>query len=605
MTHRFEIWDAPSQTPDSLFVTLTFVMPMKRLLLLAAFAAPVPALAQSAADDWAAAYRLVLVRDWPAADSALAAFTGRHSDDANAPRAAFWACYVAEQRSRLDEAADCYGREAEAGRDARWQAEARARLVSLNLRRAQQGGTLGLRLPTNVGTETYVTSSQQDGTTRVYVVQKRPDGTLDTLTNTFAPAVCDDDCREALADAEEALRDAQEAAREAQQEAQHAVRVAQEAMRNAQRAAAEDRAAAQQEVAEAQREATALQREAAEAQRAVFEAQRALMEAQRNGTAHRLSGVAGQAARAYGSGWTSAPVPPVPPMPPAVACSGGDCSAWSAAWSGQGRAADTLSANERVAVMAVDALGRQGNAEAVPDLRGLAISGTSVPVRIAALGALARIGTPEALRVVVDAARPGVLPVSTYEALVQALSRVGQRSPDAPGLVAALDRIGRMPGVRVGAIQALSRVNTAEATDALYRLAADASLDAEKRIAALRYLAQRDDADASRLMPLVEGLARTDPEDGVQVLAYLQGRPATEAAATTALERLAGGASGPGRVPAVMALVRRPTDRTVPLLARLAAGPDRDVSEVAVQALARLDTDEARRALLALARRAQ
>ena len=581
-------------------------MPMKRLLLLAAFAAPAPAaLAQTPTDDWAAAYRLVLVRDWPTADSALAAFTARYPADANAPRAAFWACYVAEQRSRLDEAADCYGREAEASRDARWQAEARARLVSLNLRRTQQGVRSGQDFVVGSGSETYVTSSQHDGATRVYVVQKRPDGTLDTLTNTFTTSVCDDDCRDALADAQEALRDAQEAAREAQQEAQQAVRAAQDAARMAQRAVPEERRAAQEAAAEAQREVAALQREAAEAQRAVFEAQRAVVEAQRNGTAFRLSDVAGQAVGVYGSGWTSAPVPPVPPMPRNVVCSGGDCSSWSAAWSGSGRSADTLSANERVAVLAVEALGRQGNAEAVPDLRGLATSGTSVPVRLAALGALARIGTPDALRAVVDAAQPGALPVSTYEALVQALYRVGQRDPDAPGLVAALDRIGRMPGVRVAAIQTLSRVNTAEATGALYRLAADASLDAEKRTAALRYLAQRDDADASRLMPLAERLARTDADEGVQVLAYLQGRPATEAAATAALERLAEEASGPGRRSAVQALVRRPSPRTVPLLARLAGDADRSVSEVAVQALARIDTDEARRALLTLARRAQ
>ncbi|MCA0269343.1 MAG: HEAT repeat domain-containing protein [Bacteroidetes bacterium] len=547
---------------------------MKRLALVLALAVPLTpaAHAQNAADAWADAYRLVLVRDWPAADSALAAFAGRYPADANAARAAFWRCYAVEQTNRAD-AADCYRRVADTDGEGRWKNEARTRLVALSARPAQAGTSLTLSSPVSVKTVT------QDGTTHTFVLQTRPDGSVDTLTSTVVGNAyafawgSNGETGRLRGEAARLRGEAQRLQAEAQRMAAEAQRLAQEATR----AKASDRAELVYRVREAQDAAAELQREAADLHREAAEVEREAAEAMR------------EAAQA--------------PRPSVAGCNEGDCAdrSWTWTWRAAASSADTLSPDERVAVLAVEALGQSGQDESVDDLRRLAVAGRTAALRGAALSALGRIGTDHANRAVLDlAARNDGLSPDDYARLVLALQRIAERSGQTAEAVAALERIGRIPTLRVAAIQTIGQIEGPEALAALWRLADDESLSRDKTSAALAYLAVRPDPDPDRLVGRLETLAHNDGDrQAVDALGRLQQR---SDAATRALERLAASAAdSPVRLAALTALVHRPTENTVPLLVRLARDADARVARTAVQALGMLNTPEARRALLNLA----
>ncbi|MBE2186080.1 MAG: HEAT repeat domain-containing protein [Rhodothermales bacterium] len=545
---------------------------MKRLALVLALAVPLTpaAHAQNAADAWADAYRLVLVRDWPAADSALAAFAGRYPADANAARAAFWRCYAVEQTNRAD-AADCYRRVVDTDGEGRWKNEARTRLVTLSARPARAGTSLTLSSPVSVKTVT------EDGTTHTFVLQTRPDGSVDTLTSTVVGNAyafawgSNGETGRLRGEAARLRGEAQRLQAEAQRMAAEAQRLAQEATH----AKASDRAELVYRVREAQDAAAELQREAADLHREAAEVEREAAEAMR------------EAAEA--------------PRPATAMCSGNDCMGRSWTWSTARASADTLSPDERVAVLAVEALGQSGQDESVDDLRRLAVAGRSAALRGAALSALGRIGTDHANRAVLDlAARNDGLSPDDYARLVLALQRIAERSGQTAEAVVALERIGRIPTLRVAAIQTIGQIEGPEALAALWRLADDESLSRDKTSAALAYLAVRPDPDPDRLVGRLETLAHNDGDrQAVDALGRLQQR---SDAATRALERLAASAAdSPVRLAALTALVHRPTENTVPLLVRLARDADARVARTAVQALGMLNTPEARRALLNLA----
>lgn len=567
--------------------------PLRFLSLAAATALGLaaPAAAQPAAEAWADAYRLVLVRDWSAADSALGAFSRRFPDDANAPRAAFWHCYVAEQRDRLDEAAACYRNEASWNADARWKGEARARLVSVNARLRDRG--------TSGATQTRVVVEERDGYRYRYVVQDRSGDSPDTVQVDWMSVEADAEATRARAEAARARAEAQRARAEVQRSAA----AFQRDVASAQRALAAARTTAERAAAQAQLDAAA----------AAMEATNAAAEA-----AYAVS-VAGS--------FPVPPLPPVPPMPPActvsrngaVACTGAfierTCENGTCTITAGGARADTLSPDERVAVLAVEALGRPGNAAAVPDLQGLAVSARSPHVRAAAVSALARVGTPAAAAAVVAAARAALARDASPEAekdfgaLVSALGRVASRTADAPGVAEVLGAFARRPGLRAGAVQALARLQGGEATLVLRALSEDAGVDAEVRIAALGYLVQRSPEDGPRAAARLEALARgTDLDvarEAVQGLVRLQGQPALRLVASRALLRVADDARADASVRgyATSRLGQHDVDgETIPLLVRLARDPAREVAESAVRTLGQLDAPEARAALLGLAR---
>lgn len=550
---------------------------MKRLALLLALAAPLApaAHAQDAETDWADAYRLVLVRDWPAADSALAVFASRYPADANAARAAFWRCYAVEQMNRAD-AADCYRRVAEAESDGRWKNEARTRYVALSARPARAGTPLTIATVNPVSVKTVT----EAGKTHTLVLQTRPDGSVDTLTST----VVGTSDAYAFAWNGETGRLRGEAARlhgEAQRmqgEAQRRGAEAQRLYNEAQRAHARQRTDLYERAREAQATAAELQREAADLQREAAEVEREAVEAMQ------------EAAEA--------------PRPAVTVCNADDCSArsWPGTWSIARVSADTLSPDERVAVLAVEALGQSGQDESVDDLRRLAGAGRTAALRGAALSALGRIGTERANRAVLDlAARNNGLSPDDYARLVLALQRIAEQPSQTAEAVAALERIGRIPGLRVAAIQTIGQIEGPAALAALWHLADDAALDRSKTSAALAYLAVRSDTDADRLVGRLEALVRNDGDrQAVDALGRLQAR---SGAATRALERLAADADADRsvRLSALTALVHHPTETTVPLLVRLARDADTRLAHTAVQALGMLNTAEARRALLDLA----
>lgn len=542
---------------------------MTRLLLVLALAAPLApvARAQTADTDWADAYRLVLVRDWRGADSALAAFADRYPADANAARAAFWRCYAVEQINRAD-AADCYRRVADTDGEGRWKTEARTRLVALAAVPARAGTPLTFASPVSVKTVS------DDGKTYTLVLQTRSDGSVDTLTSTVVGT------GDAFGWNGETGRLRGEAARlrgeagrlqaESARLQTEAARLQSEALRTTARQRAdriEQAREAQQEAAELQREAVEMQREAADVEREAVEALREAAEA---------------------------------PRAAMTVCSGDDCTGRSWTWSTTRSSADTLSPDERVAVLAVEALGQSGQDESVDDLRRLAVAGRTAALRGAALSALGRIGTDRANRAVLDlATRSDGLSPDDYARLVIALQRIAEGSGQTAEAVGALERIGRIPGLRVAAVQTLGHIEGREALAALWRLADDQTLSRDKTSAALAYLAVRPDADADRLVGRLEALARTNDRMAVDALARLQER---SPAATRALERLVGDATDTSvRLAVLPAIVRNPTENTVPLLVRLARDPDARVARTAVQALGMLGTPEARRALLDLA----
>ncbi len=171
------------------------------------------------------------------------------------------------------------------------------------------------------------------------------------------------------------------------------------------------------------------------------------------------------------------------------------------------RRADTLPRDERVAVLAVEALGRRGSNDAVPDLSALAETGATPAIRGAALSALGRVGTPEAARALLAAARRvGSLSPDAYQGLVGALARAAATRPDTPGVVEEIERIARIPGLRVGAVSALSGIGTAEAERALVRLADAAAVAMDVRRAAVEGLGR---SGTAQTVPLLARYARS------------------------------------------------------------------------------------------------
>ncbi len=406
---------------------------MNRRLLLALVAAPAlaaaapAARAQTAEADWNVAYRLVLNRDWARADTALTAFLALHPENANAPAARFWTCFVSEQQSRLADAYGCYRAEASARPADRWTSEARTRLVAVAARLPASERPTVLTLGGAPAT-TVRSVGGSDG--RSYVITTGPTGEADTLF-----------FRGRGAEMDSVLR---------------------------------------------------------------------VLDAQRIRLGEQAGVLYGEAQR-----------------PGSVATS------WS--WNSGRSSTDDLPSDERIAVLAVEALGRRGDDAAVPDLADLAETGATAAVRGAALSALGRIGTPEAARSLLAAARraEGLTP-EAYQGLVNALARTASNRPGTPGVVDELERIARIPGLRVGAVNALSGVGTDEAERALARLADDTALAADVRRASVEGLSRRGTAqtvpllvryarspDAALSRAAVEGLARIDAPEARAALLSL------------------------------------------------------------------------------------
>lgn len=313
-----------------------------------------------------------------------------------------------------------------------------------------------------------------------------------------------------------------------------------------------------------------------------------------NDVAH-LASVQGNAAAARAGTWTSG-------YPVATAAPGGT---WVYPSVGS---RDTLTSDERVALLAIDALGRPDAADVVPDLRRIGVSASSPTVQAAVVGALARIGTPDADRALLDlAVRIDGRNEDAARRLVSALALVARRSPDAA--LVHLERLARVPGLVVSAVQTLSTIPGDAATQALQRLADDASLDASKRTAAIGYLAERGDpATAERTIASLEGLARSGDAagfDALRALARLRTSRTSRLgeSASRALQRLGADATltARTRMAAIEGFSTRDDATVVPLLVRLARATEPDVARSAVQALARNTTPEARRALVDLA----